>query len=229
MGQCTSDARDLRRLVRPITTVLLLPSFYQGTMATFFISTAQAAAAAEAADVVGASLGPRALPASRRPSRAVTPRDLKADQDLALWRSILINKGFGEAPSGPSSGAFGNGHRWPTPAISGAPSDHAGASGRGRSTAATPGGSSIHHDAPTLPSTLDSGAFAGAKEAQLSADPGQSGAASGNSLSGRRHLDTISSFNKSSRPLEEVLEGASGIIGCVLRVHSCDIDAAPHA
>ena len=106
-------------------------------MATFFISTAQAATAGEAADVMGVvALGLRAPPAPRMPRRTVTLRDLKADQDPALWRSILINKGLGEEPAGPSSATFGSGHRRPTPAIFGALSDHTGTNGHRRAITA---------------------------------------------------------------------------------------------
>ena len=219
-------------------------------MATFFISTAQSAAALEAADVMGVvALGLRAPPAARTPHRTVTLRDLKADQDPALWRSILINKGLGEEPAGPSSDTFGSGHRRPTPAIFGALSDHTGtnghrraitaglsslsdqgannghrgsitagfdatgAYGRRRTSTAAPGSPSIHHDAPASPSTLESDAIAESEEAQYLADPEPPDAASMIGPSGRRRLSSVSSFNTSSRPLEDVLEGASGIIG----------------
>ena len=219
-------------------------------MATFFISTAQSAAALEAADVMGVvALGLRAPPAARTPHRTVTLRDLKADQDPALWRSILINKGLGEEPAGPSSDTFGSGHGRPIPAIFGALSEHTsghrrtitagigapsdqgvilhrgsitagidstGANGRRRTSTAAPGSPSIHHDAPAPPSTLESDAIAESEEAQYLADPEPPDTASMIGPSGRRRLNSVSSFNTSSRPLEDVLEGASGIIGYVL-------------
>ena len=181
-------------------------------MSTFFVSKSRSVAAGErTAETELHNFGLPSHPSPKRPQRSVTLRDLNADLDPGLWRTIL--KGLDAVP-------VASGQTRPLAAMDGSLTKPLSST-----RFAVPGDPPRGPDAAPQPPPLQAPeSVAGPSEPRRSGDRPRLKASPrvidrSVSASGRTRLSSVSE-SESPKILEDVIEGARGIVGCALRASS---------